>query len=153
MDEEELKKAERIALKMLVFRDRSEQEVRQKLVREGISASVIEKIVTKLFDYGYLDDQKFAQQLALSLLESKQWGFIKIGATLKARGLSSELVKKTIYKLKENYSEEETARRIMKRRFPHFKPQGASLKEKQRVVQFFQRRGFSWETIYRVLMI
>ena len=61
--------------------------------------------------------------------------------------------KKHISQLKENYSEEKTALRIMKRRFSHFDFHEATPKEKQRITQFFRRRGFSWETISRVLMI
>ena len=151
-DEEELKKAERIALRMLAYRDRSKQEVRDKLNQKGISASVAEKVVTQFSDHGYLDDQKFAARLARSLFETKNWGFARIEATLRDRGLSSELVKETILPLKEDCSEEETALQIMKRRFSHFDFQEASSKEKHRIIQFFKRRGFSWETISRTLM-
>ena len=117
-DEEELKKAKRTALQMLTFRARSKQEIRDKLTQKGISASIIETVLAHLTDYGYLDDQAFGQKLALSLFETKGWGFARIGVTLRDRGLSPELVKKTISQLKENYSEEKTALRIMKRRFP-----------------------------------
>jgi len=151
-DEEEQKRAKKIALKMLAFRDRSKQEIRERLVQKGVPASAIEKVVTQLADYGYLDDQAFAQRLAFGLFETKSWGFGRIGVTLKARGFSPELVKKTLSQLKENYSEEETALRIMKRRFSHFNPHEASPKEKRRVIQFFRRKGFSWETISQVLM-
>jgi len=125
-DEEELKKAKGIALRMLTYRDRSKQEMRDRLEQKGICASVIENVVTLLSDYGYLDDQTFAQRLARSLLETKNWGFS---------------------------SEEETALQIMKRRFSHFDLQEASSKEKRRIIQFLKRRGFSWDTISRVLMI
>ena len=152
-DEEELKKAERIALRMLTYRDRSKQEIRDKLNQKGISASVTEKAVTQLADHGYLDDQTFAERLARSLFETKNCGFARIEATLRARGLSPELVRKTILQLKGDYSEEETALQIMKRRFSHFDFQEASSKEKHRLIQFFRRRGFSWETISRMLMI
>ena len=152
-DEEELKKAKGIALRMLTYRDRSKQEIRDRLEQKAISASVMENVVTLLSDYGYLDDQKFAQRLARSLLETKNWGFSRIGVALRDRGLAPELVEETVSQLKEDYSEEETALQIMKRRFSHFDLQEASSKEKRRIIQFLKRRGFSWDTISRVLMI
>jgi regulatory protein len=152
-DEEELKKAKGIALRMLTYRDRSKQEIRDKLEQKGISACVIEDVVTLLSDYGYLDDQAFAQRWALSLLETKNWGFSRIGVALRGRGLARELVEETISQLREDYSEEETAFQIMKRRFSHFDLQEASSKEKRRVIGFLKRRGFSWDTISRVLTI
>jgi regulatory protein len=151
-DEEELKKAKEIALRMLTYRDRSKQEVRDKLDQKKISPRVTETVVTLLSEYGYLNDQTFAQRLARSLLETKGWGFSRIGTALKNRGLAPELVQETVSQLKADYSEEETALQIMKRRFSHLDLREASPKDKRRVVQFLKRRGFSWDTITRVLM-
>ncbi|MCD6353632.1 MAG: regulatory protein RecX [Proteobacteria bacterium] len=152
-DEEELKRAKKSALRMLAFRARSKQEMREKLSQKGFSASVTKKVLAYLIEYGYVNDNLFAQQLALGLFENKNWGFIRIRNTLKNRGVLPELVDKTIFQLKKNHSEEETALRILKRRFSHINLQEASLKEKKRIIQFFQQRGFSWETITKVLMI
>jgi len=152
-EEEELKKAKGIALRMLAFRPRSTQEVKNKLIQKGFRPSVIENVVVLLTDYGYLNDQKFARALGVHLLENKKVGFARIGVTLKERGVSPELVKETLFHLQENYSEEKTALQIMKRRFSHFNVRQATPKDKNRLVQFLRRRGFSWETISHVLVI
>lgn len=152
-DKEEQKRAEGIALKMLSFRGRSTQEVRDKLNQQGIKPSVREKVLALFTDYGYLNDQSLALQLALSLYENKGLGFARIEATLRARGLSPDLVKETISQLKENHGEDKTALQIMKRRFSNFDFHNSTSKEKQRIIQFFRRRGFSWETISRVLRV
>ena len=152
-DEEELGKAKGIALRALAYRDRSKQEIRDKLGQKGISTPVIENVVRLFSEYGYLDDQTFAHRLARTLLETKNWGFSRIGVALRDRGLAPELVEETVSQLKEEYSEEEAALQIVKRRFSHFAPQKASSKEKRRIVQFLKRRGFSWDTISRVLML
>lgn len=149
--DEELKKAERIALRMLTFRPRSKKEVEDRLVQKGFNLSVITNLMVLLADYGYLNDHTFANALALHLFEIKGFGFTRIGATLKARGVPPELVKETIFHLKENHSEEKTALQILKRRFSNFNAYNATLTEKNRLIQFFRRRGFTWETISRVL--
>lgn len=152
-NEEDQKKAEKIALRMLTFRSRSKQEIRNKLTEKGISASVTEKVLDRLTGYGYLNDQSFAQQLAVRLLENKEWGFARIGDTLRVRGVAPELVNHIVSQLRKDYSEEETALRILKRRFSHINFHEASQKEKNRIIRFFKQRGFSWETIARVLML
>jgi len=152
-DEEELKKAKGIALSMLASRDRSKQEIRDKLKQQGISSAVIENVVRLFSEYGYLDDRTFAQRLAGNLLKTKNWGFSRIECALRERGFAPELVEETVAQLKEVHSEEETALQIMKRRFSHFDLQEGSLKEKRRIIQFLKRRGFSWETISRVLVL
>jgi len=154
MDEgEQLKRAKGFALRFLALRPRSCKEVSEKLVEKGFIPSVIENVVTYLIDYGYLNDPKFAESLAVHLLENKKLGFARVGATLRERGLSPELVKATISQLQQNYSEEKTALQIMKRRFSNFNVPQATPKDKNRLVQFLRRRGFSWETISHVLMI
>jgi regulatory protein len=154
MDEgEQLKKAKGIALRLLALRPRSCKEVSDKLVQKGFIPSVIENVVVYLNDFGYLNDQKIAQALAVHLLEDRKFGFARIGVILKGRGLSPELAKATISHLQQNYSEEKTALQIMKRRFSHFNVHQATLKDKNHLVQFLRRRGFSWETISHVLMI
>jgi len=152
-DEEELRKAKEITLRMLAARDRSKHEIRDTLKQRGISPAVIENVVVLFSEYGYLDDQRFAQRLAGDLLKTKNWGFSRIGFALRERGLAPELVEETVAQLQEAHSEEETALQIMKRRFSHFDLQEASSKEKRRIVQFLRRRGFSWDTISRVLVI
>jgi regulatory protein len=149
-EEEQLKKAKAVALRYLAFRPRSCKEVSEKLVQEGFITPIIESVVVSLADYGYLNDQKFAEGLAVHLLENKKFGFMRIGAILKDRGVSPELVKATISELQQNYSEEQTAFQIMKRRFSNFNIHQAAPKDKNRLIQFLRRRGFSWETISRV---
>ena len=119
-DEDELRKAKGIALRMLAYRDRSKQEVRDKLRQKGISVSAIENVVELFTGYGYLNDQTFAHRLARNLLETKNWGFSRIGAALRDRGLAPDLVQETVTQLKADYPEEQTALQIMKRRFSHF---------------------------------
>jgi len=138
---------------MLAFQARSRQEMEDKLSRKGFSASVTQTVVAYLIEYGYVNDDLFAEQLARGLFENKNWGFIRIKRTLKNRGVLPELADKTISQLKENHSEEETALRILNRRFSHINLNEASLEEKKRIIRFFQQRGFSWETIIKVLMI
>lgn len=150
---EQLKKAKTVALRFLAFRPRSRKEVSEKLAGQGFIPSVIENVVTSLKDYGYLNDEKFAEDLAVHLLENKKFGFARIGMTLKERGLAQELVQAALSQLQQSYSEEKTALEIMKRRFSHFNVAKTSPKEKNRLVQFLRRRGFSWETISRVLTI
>lgn len=149
--ESDLRQAKQIAYRMLARRGRSKQEMRDKLAEKGIAPSLIEQVIHDLVDYGYLNDDAFAHQLARSLFTTRGWGFSRIAFTLRSRGVPEDLVDTTIAKLRKDNSEEKTASSLLERRFSHFNFRTASLKEKHRVVDFLQRRGFSWETINRVI--
>ncbi|MBN2468841.1 MAG: regulatory protein RecX [Deltaproteobacteria bacterium] len=152
-EEEEFQKAKSSAIRMLAFRARSTQEISDRLHRKGISASLTQRVVNYLNEYGYLDDQAFAQQWAKSLVVNKGWGFARIKVDLRSRGISPDLAEETIARLRKDHSEEETARRILGKRFSHLDLRKISPKDKNRLIRFFQSRGFSWETILRVVRI
>ncbi len=148
---ENQKKAKRIALRMLAYRGRSRQEITDKLREKGFSPIIIEDTLDYLESFGYVNDQSFALELATALFAHKGWGFRRIVYTLRSRGIPADVVHDTIASLSRSHSEEETALAIVKRRFSHIDFRSASPKERQRVASFLQRRGYSWDTINRVM--
>lgn len=150
-EENELRRAKNIAVRVLSRRALSAQELEQKLTEKGIPVCLAQSVREYFVANGYVDDQSLAFDVARRLVESKGWGYARIASTLRARGLTPELVSAATAQLKEEFNEEETARRIMERRFSHFDFEQATPREKQRVMQFLSRRGFAWETIARVV--
>lgn len=147
---EDRKKAKQTALRMLAYRGRSKQEIKGRLCEKGFASKIIQETLDYLSAYGYVDDQAYARELALSLCTHKGWGFGRIAYTLQSRGIPADMVDETISALKKTHSEEETASAIVKRRFSHIDFSKASPREKHRVISFLQRRGFSWTTINQI---
>lgn len=56
----------RYSVWLLERKARSEGELRQALARKGVTAAEIEEIVVRLYDWGYLDDQRYKEQLIRS---------------------------------------------------------------------------------------
>jgi len=149
---EDQRKANQIALRFLSYRARSTQEIRDRLREKGVASPEAEKTVAYLMSCGYINDRSLAQDLARSLFANKGWGFGRIAATLRSRGVPPDLVDETLSSLKQTHSEAEAASAIIKRRFLHFDCRTAPPKEKKRVADFLQRRGFSWDTISRIVL-
>ena len=75
MDDDPLyEKARQNALRYLLYRGRSVEEVRSKLAQKGFDDAVIKKVVDRFIDLGYLNDKNFAGQWAKSLAVSRLWG-------------------------------------------------------------------------------
>ena len=125
--------------------------MKERLAEKGVSGPIIERVVDRFTEYGYLNDHTFAQDLALRLFETKGWGFTRIGVKLRGRGVAADVVNEVVSQLRNHYSEQETALRLVQRRFSHINFQEASQQEKNRIILFLRRRGFSWETISRVV--
>ena len=152
-EEEDRTKAKQSALRMLAFRPRSKQEIADKLSEKGFAAAIIQPTLDYLSSCGYVNDVVFARQEALSLAKGKGWGIERIVLALRSRKVPADIVRDTIAELRESYAEEEAASTIVKRRFSHIDLHTASPQEKQRLAGHLRRRGFSWETINRVMKL
>lgn len=84
------------ALASLAYRPRSIKEIRDKLSEKKHSIEEIAAVVERLVACEMLDDEKFARLLAESRFRNKHWGPAKIGAELRMKGISDDLIKKTV---------------------------------------------------------
>ncbi len=140
-------KAEIEAYKFLAYRPRSKEEIRSRLRKKGYPQEIIEEVVRKLEGLGYINDSQLAFELALSLLKNKRWGFFRIANYLAEKGIPREIASQTLNHLSGEWKEKALIKEIIERRFKDFSPQGASEREKRRVIQHLRQKGFSWEAI------
>ncbi len=138
-----------LALRYLSYRPRSEFEVKNYLRQKGCEPQVSEAVLAKLRSLHYLDDPSFAQIWARSRLESRGYGPRRVEQELRLRGIDAKVIRETIQQSLQRTSEQESARRILTKRFG-----GGSLvdaKARRRAVALLQRRGFSSKVIFDLL--
>src|SRR3569833_4653402 len=75
------------------YQERSQQEVRDKLYEWGVYPSVVERIISKLIESNYLNEQRFAMAYATGKFRQKGWFKIKIKQGLKLKKVSEPLIK------------------------------------------------------------
>lgn len=143
------------SFKLLGIRPRSEKELIKKLKEKGFAEKIIQKTLKKLKELGYLNDEKFAG----SWLESRKLSFkgkYAIQKELKQKGVAEEIIKKTIsrYRTKDEFKIAlELAKKKMRTLLSKSKTNlfPSAFLQKQKLLRFLANRGFSWETIARVL--
>ncbi|MHB8740933.1 MAG: regulatory protein RecX [Coriobacteriia bacterium] len=79
------------ALRLLAYRDRSESEMRTRLSDDGYSPLIVDQIVGWLLDTGLLDDGRFAEQLARTLVIGRRYGRSRALQYMRRAGVSDEL--------------------------------------------------------------
>lgn len=84
------------ALKFLSRRPRSVKEVSDRLRSKGFQESESDAAVRELVSLGYLDDERFAALLTESRIRNKHWGAEKIAFELKGKGVTEEIIRKTL---------------------------------------------------------
>ena len=153
MNEDPLyEKARQNALRYLLYRGRSIEEVRTKLAQKGFGDDVIEKVVDRFTDLGYLNDKNFAGQWAKSLAVSRLWGNRKIEISLFEKGISRYLIEGAIAEAREEKDEKHAIEELVEKRLRRESEcEVFSYKGKRRLVQSLAGRGFPVGLILDVL--
>lgn len=139
------------ALRILSRRDHSEAELRSKLERFGFSASVRDEVIQRCYSYNYLDDARYALAKSREMLRTGRGVGPRILLELRRRGIKETLTRQALEQAQEELSTEEVFHQQLERRFSGFDFATATDKERRRIVSYFQRRGFSLETIFTQL--
>lgn len=132
-------------LRFLSYRPRSEKEVRDYLQYKRLkkdntkgSKKIIDEIIGKLKKQGLIDDQDFAEWWLGQRSRFRPRGKIALKIELKQKGISQEIIEKII---NQKVNELALAKKAIKKK----------VKGKQKISQYLASRGFSWETIRRLL--
>lgn len=145
---EEAEKAFARALGFLARRDHSEAELVRKLREKGMPAADIVVVVQRLKDLRYLDDRRFAEQWAESAVNSGRGYGPRLRQELSRRGVAKDIITEVLAGIAAEHDEIETLAALMARKFTGFDPMSASDREKRRVFNYLQRRGFSLPAIW-----
>jgi len=137
------------ALRYLAQREYSRRELEQKLSARkdsGVTAELAEltEVLDRLEQQGFLSEQRMVEQVART--RRSRFGNQRIIHELKAKGIDDHLIDGIRPALKEN--ELEAALNIWRKKFDH---PPATREERAKQIRFMMNRGFSMETIQRVL--
>lgn len=128
------------ALRLLSYRPRSEQELRDRLRRKDFPAGVIEATLRRLRELGYVDDEAFARFWAEARQASRPRSGRLLAAELRRRGVSPE----TAQAATQAISDEQVAYGLAQRRLPALR-RLTQRTFRERLGRYLTSRGFSYE--------
>ena len=141
-------KAKKYAFKLLVYRGRSEKELKERLVKKGISKAVASSTVQDLKRLGLIDDRSLAETLKREALSRKflsQQGAIRF---LHQRGIPHEIINDALNG--DETIDIYTARRLVHKKINNLRNY-SPLHVKKKLYGLLARRGYSSDTIRKVL--
>ncbi|MGB9756937.1 MAG: regulatory protein RecX [Candidatus Bipolaricaulaceae bacterium] len=148
MNEEE--RAWNYVLRLLSFRPRTRAEIRERLLRRGFPAELVERILARAEEEGLVDDRAFARLYAEDRLTSRPRPRRLVAAELRAKGVEPRLAAEVSRSVLPELSEEELARRafLEKKRRWEALPKPLAVR---RAYAFLLRRGFSPELSRKIV--
>jgi len=141
------------ALRVLGGRAYSSGELRQKLHKQAENAEDVEPTITRLKEYGYLNDSRFAENFAAARLENDGFGKTRVLADLSRRRVAPPLAQKTVGKLYAEVSEQALAEEFVRRKF-RLAPRDQVFQDDKAMASAYRRlirAGFSSGTVITVL--
>ena len=135
------------ALDLLTRRDHSSAELAMKLQRRGFARPAIDEALAKLTMQGFIDDVRFATRWVESALRNGRGFGPKLLIDLQQKGISRAIAQQAVADGAVDNPAEQVLQEIITRKFANFNDSAATLKERQRVYNYLQRRGFQLATI------
>jgi regulatory protein len=110
--------------------------------------TLVELIIRRLKDRGYLNDSQYAAYFSSLRRDNQKFGRMRVVTDLKAKGVHGEVIDKAVDAAFEDVSEEKQAREYLrKKRLAKPKDQ----KQAARIFRQLARGGFGPKTIFSIL--
>ena len=148
--EEESKNARRRAIRYLVYRDRSRNEIIRYLNGKKFSADAVNETLIFLESNDYINDDRFAMQFGRSRIVNKKIGRLRLGLELGNKGLERKIIEETLNSLYEEYDEKKIAMSCAKKKLTTYSSSNSE-KDRRRIAKFLERKGFPSGIIYKVV--
>lgn len=140
------KRAMKRALYLLEKMDRTEEQLRKKLLEGKYPKDLIDAAIDYVKSYHYIDDERYARTFVRLNQERRSAGRMKMD--LMARGVAEDIIDRAMEEENETLPED-LIRKLLEKK--HFDPDTASIQETKKMYQFLMRRGFRCEDIMHVL--
>ena len=146
---EQKQKLRNSALNLLSFRMRSLSELKRRLLKKGYDIQDIEPLLEEFDAKNILNDSEFALAFSRDKIRSRGIGPSILRVELSNHHLSQNLVEDTINRMYTEFPIDTLLGNHLKKK-KILRNSQLQEREKNRIVNFLKRKGFSWDDISRV---
>ncbi|MEP6849320.1 MAG: regulatory protein RecX [Acidobacteriota bacterium] len=135
------------AVKLLAAKPRSIGELRERLLEKlWTDAEIVDSVIEKLREYKYLDDERFAADLAMSKLRQRPQGKRRLQQSLSQKKLDKEVVETAIQTAFEKMPEAELIDSAIAKRI-RLRGKPTTREDTKKFYDHLLRQGFSFDLI------
>jgi regulatory protein len=142
------------ALKALAGRAHSTGELRRKLTERAERAADVEEAIARLREYGYLNDNRFAENFAGAKLENHGLGKSRVLRDLRQRKVSSGIAERTVDRVYKEVDEMALIASFIRRRVHTKAPLPEALEDPRILASTYRKlihAGFSGSNVIQSL--
>ena len=143
--ENSYKRAFNYSLNLLSRMPRTEKQLKDKLLKYEYGYTVIDEIISKLKELGYINDEEYTVEYVNSRIERD--GPYKIKNQLYSKGIAKNIIEKVF----EDWDYRDERKVAYSLALKKSETMERSFKSRNKVARFLQNRGFSYEIIKDVI--
>ncbi len=123
--------------------------IKNKLYMKGFSESIVDEVISVLYESKYLDDGRFVESYTRTYIRSKSRELIE--REIQARGVDASQYRDMIDDVyaDENVTEEDVIRGLLEKKYRNMDLD--DIKIKRRAISFLSRHGFTYDKINNYL--
>ncbi len=135
------------AVKLLAAKSRSVAELRERLLQgKGTNEAVVEIVIARLREYGYLDDERFAFSYASSKVKQRPIGRRRLQRDLKLKQVENSVAEETLELVYAETPEEQLIDRAIEKRI-RLRGRPKTRAEAKSLFDHLLRQGFGFELV------
>jgi regulatory protein len=135
------------AAKLLAAKQRSVEELREKLsTTRGATKALVDEAIARLREYGYLDDEKFAQNYASLRLRERPIGRRRLQRDLWLKKVDKQTVDSALDEVFESTPEQDLIDRAIAKRV-RLRGRPKTREEAKKLFDHLLRQGFEFELV------
>lgn len=145
--DEEAKRAAEKAMSLLLYKDRTCAELREKLVLAGFSEKALTEAMEYVESFGYINDRRYAGNYVMFQRGKKSRKEIQY--KLREKGVSKELIEEAL--TEDDGDGEETAIwNLVVKKLKGRELSELPYEERQKIIAYLGRKGYEFATIKKV---
>lgn len=135
------------AAKLLSAKQRSVEELRERLLAgRGATPELVETVIERLREYGYLDDERFAQNYASLRIQQRPIGRQRLQRDLRLKKIDKQTVDNALDQVFEQTSEHDLIERAIAKRI-RLRGRPKTREEAKKLFDHLLRQGFEFELV------
>ena len=136
-------------LRLLAYKPRTVAEMRARLnEKEWAEEQVVEQVITRLMELGYLNDEQYAASFAGSRLTARPLGRTRLRRDMQKKKLPPEVVENALDDAYTERDEEGLIDHAIDKRV-RLKGKPSTREETKKLFDYLMRRGFSYDLVLR----
>ncbi len=132
------------------WQERCSRDVATKLDRMQVPAATVERIIRKLKEDKFLDDERFTRFFVRGKFRNNRWGRIKLRFELSARGIPEKLISTAISGEIPEEDYQDTIRSLILRKKGEIKAE-KEMNIRDKIINFVVSKGYEFDRVLEIV--